>query len=253
MGDCSSWAPQWAALAARHRVLAYSRRHSSPNRFARGRAGDAGHSVQIDIDDLAGFMQELHIGCAHLVGTSYGALVALGFAIKNPDRVLSLTLAEPPLHGWADRSRSGSRLLAAFMRDVWQPAALSFERGEARRAIQLLVDGIWGRAVFDSMPPERVAAALRNANAMKVLTRSAMPFSDLSREDVATLAVPTLLVQGEFASALHAQVIEELARVLPAAALAVIPRAGHGSPAENPDAFNRAVLGLVESAEGFAG
>jgi len=54
--------------------------------------------------------------------------------------------------------------------------------------------------------------------------------------------MPILIVTGENTIRIHKLVNEELARLLPKAERATIPKAGHGSPRENPQAFNQAVL-----------
>ena len=250
MGDCHSWAAQVDALSAHFRVIAYSRRHHSPNRPRP--QGDV-HALSADVQDLHALGRLLRTGAAHLVATSYGALVALGFALEHPESVLSLVLAEPPLHRWACRTPAGAGLHAAFMAEVWQPAAQAFERGDAQGALQLLTDGMWGRPIFDSLGPRRRAAALRNADAMKALTRAPDPFPDLDRRRVARLALPTLLVRGEFASPLHARVLEEIAGVMRDASRALIAGTGHGSPHENPAGFSDAVLGFLLRQPGRAG
>ena len=244
MGDCCSWAGQMDALAANFRAIAYSRRHSHPNK---NHPGEAAHTIGIDIEDLLAIEQQLQIGPVHLVGTSYGALVALAFALAHPDMTLSLILAEPPLHRWACRTPLGALLYAAFMGDVWRPAAQAFELGDEHRALQLLTDGIWGRAIFDALPSNRRDVILRNAASMRALTRSPDPFPDLQRNAVAKMAIPTLLVHGEHASELHRYVIDELARVMPAAARAEIAGAGHGCAQENRDGFSDAVLAFLHA------
>ena len=242
MGDCDSWSSQLQAFSTHHRTIAYSRRHSNPNRNQR-MAGP--HSLAADVADLRALLFRLRTGPAHLVGTSYGALVALAYALAYPLEVRSLVLAEPPLHRWACRTAAGAVHYAAFMDEVWRQAADAFDQGQATRAMQLLVDGMWGRAVFESLPPARRAAALRNAEAMAALTRAADPFPDLPQAAVARLSMPVLLVRGELASALHIQAIDELARVLPSAVQVMIGGAGHAAPLENPDEFNRAVRAFL--------
>ena len=242
LGDCNSWAPQLAAISQQRRAIAFSRRHHSPNRNPVA----AGHAIDDDVHDLRLLQHHLGTGPAHLVGTSYGALVALLYAMRYPDAVLSLALAEPPLHRWACRSAEGQALYSAFTTEVWRASASAFDRGEDALALQLLVDGIAGHPVFETLPPNRVAAAWRNAGAMRALTRSADPFPDLSRAAVAALAMPVLLIRGENCSGLHLCVMNELAQVLPGAMQAVIRDAGHGSPLENPAAFNACILSLMD-------
>lgn len=56
------------------------------------------------------------------------------------------------------------------------------------------------------------------------------------------MSIPILIVAGENTINIHKLVNEELASLLPKAERAIIPKAGHGSPRENPQAFNEAVL-----------
>lgn len=245
MGDCTSWAPQLSALSRQHRVIAYSRRHSSPNRNPAPYPHSHSHSLQDDVGDLLGLQARLGIGSCNLVGTSYGALVALACAIRNPGRVQGLALAEPPLHRWACRTAIGAQLHDGFMKDVWAAAGAAFEAGDDDAALRLLADGMAGRPVFDSFTPERAASARRNAGAMKALVRSPDPFAGFSRSAVSALACPVLLLRGEHSSALHLCVMDELALALPAAAQTVIAGAGHGSATEKPEAFNAALLSFL--------
>jgi pimeloyl-ACP methyl ester carboxylesterase len=244
IGDCEAWPSQVEALSRQFRVISFSRRHSSPNRNP-----DPGtsHSLDDDVQDLDALLALLQAGCAHLVGTSYGALVALSFALQRPLAVASLVLCEPPLHAWACRTPAGRSLFRRFLDEAWRPARAMFDRGEDARAMQLLVDAMAGRPVFDALPLDRVASALRNRDAMATLTRADDPFPYLPREQVGALAMPVLLLRGEHTSALHAHVMDELASALPHAQASVIPAAGHAAPSENPQAFNACVLSFLAS------
>jgi non-heme chloroperoxidase len=219
MGDCRSWGAQIDAFADRYRVVAYSRRLNSPNR----NAVPAAHpSLDDDVEDLAGLQDRVRAGPTHLVATSYGALVALAFALRHPAQVRSLVLAEPPLHRWACATARGRRLHHAFMNRSWRPAASAFAEGKDRDALRSLTDGMWGRSVYRDMPQARKDTALRNVAAMRLLTQAVDPFPDLPRTAVGALTMPVLLVRGAQSSALHRQVLDELAAVLPRARSTVI-------------------------------
>jgi pimeloyl-ACP methyl ester carboxylesterase len=253
MGDLGSWPHQIRALSRRRRVIAYSRRRSHPNRNGDAPCIRFGNCVDEDVEDLLALQTALRTGPAHLLGTSYGALLAMAVALRAPDKVASLVLAEPPLHRWARATEAGQRLYTAFIDGVWRAAAEAFGLGLQRRAMQLLTDGMWGRPIFGSWPDERVDAAMRNAAAMQALTQSQDAFADMERSAVACLTMPTLLLQGEHTSALHRQVMHELSRVMRDANRAEIPFAGHGSPNENPDGFNAAVSQFLDSKGHAAG
>jgi pimeloyl-ACP methyl ester carboxylesterase len=69
-----------------------------------------GYGVRDSIADLAGLLDALNVdGPVHLVGNSYGATIALGFAVGCPELVASMVLIEArvPLEGWAEQWTAG--------------------------------------------------------------------------------------------------------------------------------------------------
>jgi pimeloyl-ACP methyl ester carboxylesterase len=94
VGSSASWyftsAP---ALARLHRVLLYDLRG-----HGRSAAAPNGYGTQSLANDLAGLLDGLNWrGPVTLVGHSYGAVVAMRFALAHPDRVSKLVLVEAPL------------------------------------------------------------------------------------------------------------------------------------------------------------
>ncbi len=83
---------------------------------------------------------------------------------------------------------------------------------------------------------------MQNVMFFKAVTASQDPFPNLSKDKVAGLRMPVLLLRGANTKELDILVSEELARTIPTAEKLIIPNAGHGSPRQNPAAFNAAVL-----------
>jgi pimeloyl-ACP methyl ester carboxylesterase len=156
--------------------------------------------------------------------------------------VRSLVLAEPPIHEWVRDSPSGVAAYKDFMTTIWEPVTKAFKAGGDEGAMRIMVDGIMGKGRFDNLPPEARAAAMQNSRFFKANTLSSDPFPNLSKDKVRRLRIPTLIITGENTIKIHKLVNEELARLLPKAEQAIIPNAGHGSPRENPQAFNEAML-----------
>src|SRR5690348_908784 len=73
-GDHRDWERVAPALGESFTVVAYDRRGHSRSE-GRGTVFD-------DADDLAGLIDGLELGAAHVVATSYGAIVALHAAIR---------------------------------------------------------------------------------------------------------------------------------------------------------------------------
>jgi pimeloyl-ACP methyl ester carboxylesterase len=238
-GDYRSWEPQMKVLSPKFRVISYSRRYHYPNNNP---LTANYHSAYTEADDLAALIRKLGLGRVHLIGTSIGAFTALVLAVNHPEMVRSLVLGEPPVHEWVRDSPNGATAYQEFMTTIWKPATEAFKTGDDQGAMRILVDGLGGKGRFDKLPPEARAAAMQNSRFFKANTLSSDPFPNLSKAKVARLRVPVLIITGENTIRIHKLVNEELARLLPKAEQATIPKAGHGSPRENPQAFNEAVL-----------
>ena len=243
-GDYRSWEPQIKALSPRYHVISYSRRYNYPNNNP---LKPTSHSAYVEAADLEAFIRKLKLGPVHLVGTSMGALTALVLATKHPAMVRSLVLAEPPLHQWVRDSPSGAPIYREFISSIWQPATDAFKAGDDEGGMRILVDGFAGERRFDSLAPERRAVSLQNSRFFKAVTVYSDPAPYFSKEKVAKLRVPILLVSGENTINLLKFIQEELGRILPKAQRVIIPNAGHGSARENPAAFNEAVLKFLGS------
>jgi pimeloyl-ACP methyl ester carboxylesterase len=97
-----SWRHHARRLAARYRVIRVQL--LSVDFGFRGQRLPPDYSVDMEVRALRGALEGLGVSAAHLVGWSYGAEVALSHALSGPQRVLSLTLIEPPA-AWVLRSR----------------------------------------------------------------------------------------------------------------------------------------------------
>jgi non-heme chloroperoxidase len=238
-GDYRSWEPQIKAFSQQYRVISYSRRYHYPNNNP---LMAESHSAYVEADDLAAFIRKLDLERVHLVGTSIGAFTALVLGVQYAEMVGSLVLAEPPVHRWIRDTPDGAAVYRQFMTVIQEPVTKAFKAGDDEGAMRIFVDGMSGTHGFDSLPPERIAAIMQNSRAIKAIAVTSDLQPDLPREKVGRLNVPVLIITGEHTIRIHKLVNEELARLLPQAERAIIPKAGHSSARENPEAFNNAVL-----------
>jgi len=238
-GDYRSWEPLMKVLSPQFRVISYSRRYNYPNNNP---LTAKYHSAYTEADDLAAFIRQLRLGRVHLVGTSMGAFTALVLAVKHPEMVRSLVLAEPPVHQWVRDTPDGVAAYRQFMTTIQGPARAAFKAGDDKGAMRFFVDGIIGTGRFDSLPAEGLAAVMQNSRFFRANTLSSDPYPNLSKDKVRQLRIPILIITGENTIRVHKLVNDELARLQPRAERAIIPKAGHGSSRDNPQAFNEAVL-----------
>jgi pimeloyl-ACP methyl ester carboxylesterase len=93
-------------LADGHRVILVDRRGYGGSRFAQAKGWPA------DMRDIADLLDE--VGPAHLIGQSYGAVVALLAAGLVPEQVLSLVAIEPPAFEVAHGDPAADATVAAL-------------------------------------------------------------------------------------------------------------------------------------------
>ena len=137
LGDYREWNPQIERISSHYRVIAYSRRYNYPNNNAEI---PPDHSAIVEARDLAALLDALKLERVHIVGYSYGALTALFFATEHPERVCSLTLAEPPILGWLPEIPGGQAELDKFMETMWRPAGDAFRRDDPETALRITCD-----------------------------------------------------------------------------------------------------------------
>src|SRR4051812_5798289 len=248
--DYRSFEPQLEPLSQRYRVISYSRRYNFPN----GRSVPAdNHSALVEADDLASLLKALGAHPAHVVGHSYGAYTVLILAMKHPELVRSLVLAEPPLLRWLPKLPGGQRLFADFMDKMWEPTGREFRRGNAEEAMRITIDWfgnngylIEGRpARFDTLPAETRGFIMENALEWQALTTSSDAFPLLDPAEVKAIQLPILLMSGQNTMQTNKLINAELERLLPKAETVVIQGATHEMWAEQPEACRARVAAFL--------
>lgn len=221
-------------------MIPYSRRYHYLNRAP---GPGAGYAAATQVDDLATLVRELGLGAVHLVGSSYGALVALVLAAQQPALARTLVLGEPPLLPWLPGLPGGEALLADFMATAFGPAREAFAYGEAERGVQAFIDGVLGAGMFGRLPPPVRAGMLDNADEMRLetVTPAAVYFPAFTPEDAGRVTQPTLLVSGELSPPVFGRISDALAQCLLRAERVTILGASRAIHLGNPPAYNEAV------------
>ena len=167
-------------------------------------------------------------------GISLGAMTALGFAARRPERVRGLLLASLPGSD-APRRAWASGFADAIERDGLEQAGAAF---------------VWGeRSRFDPAGAKLIRQGLLEHPAHALLHILRQTLAVLP--DVSELAVPlraagvpvTILAGAEDATAHEPS--ERLAAALPSATLVVVPNAGHVLNLVAPGVFNEQLLALL--------
>lgn len=188
-----------------------------------------GFEYQWLVDDLTAFVDALGLDSFHLVGFSMGAMTALQFAARTPERLRTLVVVGITTHR-EPRASVGRRLMdpaVILERDPTFAATL------ARRH-----DAGQGEGAWQHLLPAITA---------DIATQPLLTPAQLHGIDC-----PTMVVCGDRDPFVPTEHAAGLARQLPAGRLFIAPDSGHEVMARRPGLFNEAVAGFYRSTEEIA-
>jgi 3-oxoadipate enol-lactonase len=224
------WTDVADVLAPRYRVIAVDARG-----FGETPLGATGYAIADLADDVAGLLDHLGVTRAGVLGMSMGGYTALACALRHPQRVSALVLADTradadpaPMRAARDgaiaRIRAGGSgpYLDGSMARLLSPAApitlVAFLRARAEDRATSLIAGI--EALRDR--PDR-------------------------RGELGALRCPTLIIRGADDQVTPPDVMREMAAAIAGATFVELPGAGHLSHLEAPGPFERALTPFLAS------
>lgn len=231
--DSQVWRPQLDGLSDRHAVIAWD----APGA---GRSADPPETFGL-VDwahCLARFLDAIGVPRAHLLGLSWGGILAQEFYRHYPKRVLSLILADT-YAGW-----KGSL-----------PEPIPRERLESclRDASLLPADFVpkYLAGMFGESPApetqELLASIMSDFHPIGFRLMAISSAQADTRDLLQHIKVPTLLVWGEADKRSPINIAFQFLQAIPSAKLSVFSGVGHVSNLEAPDRFNAEVLGFCSA------
>ena len=206
-----------------------------------------GYRAGVLAADLAGLLDQLEIDQAHLIAHSFGGVVALEHACREPERVLSLLLADTHIGALCEDSpynhwHEGEALRQALESrkidlDVSDPyfgyrllkvvAEMHLEKTEVPEVLQELVNPLSG--ALSKRTTQQWFKLLTETDAENELTAP----DALSIERLSPLHFPILAMYGSKSPAMYTG--EKLLRVWPHAHFRQVLGAGHFFPMTRPE------------------
>lgn len=235
-GDSRSWEAQVRHFSRQYQCVVFDARGYPPSDVPESVNG---YSQAQAVRDIASVMDALEIERAHIVGLSMGGFATLHFGLTFPGRALSLCVAgvgygaEPEKR---DQFRHEAEVVAAsLMNGGMEAFAEKYAQGPTRIPFQR--DDKHGFREF--VEQLKTHSALGSANTQLGVQRERPSLYEL-QDDLSKLTVPTLILNGDEDWPCLAPGLM-LKRVIPSAALCVLPNCGHTINLELPDQFNRIV------------
>lgn len=221
-GSCSTgaaWRPMMAQWGERFRYVTTSLLGYGGT-AERRTAADA--SIDHEIDALDAVVRRAG-GPVHLVGHSYGGMVALATALRKRVAIASLTLIETPaamlLH---ERGEDAHYASFRRMTDTYFAA---FERGDPT-AVAEMIDFYGGAGTFASWPARLRDYAIETTH-VNILDWASAFGNPLSPSILAAIDVPTLVLWGASSPAAVQRANELLADCIKGASRMTVAGAAH--------------------------
>lgn len=205
--DHTTWSIPVAALRDRFTLDAYDRRPDAP-------------SVEAHADDAAARIGD---GPVLLVGSSFGAVIALELLRRGGAAIAGAVLIEPPLAPTDSEPAVPAAFLAAFDRRR--------EEAGGAAAARLFLDTVLGADTVARIP----AAFLARSTAKWAEIRAdaiALAAYRPRYAELGAVTTPVLLLGGERSAPAYRPTLDALHAALPAARLEVVAGAGHMLHAE---------------------
>lgn len=225
--DSRSWRPQIETLSNQFTVIAWDapgagESQDPPATFGIGDWAEA----------LAGVLDADGVQRAHILGLSWGGLLAQEFYRMYPTRVMSLLLADT-YAGW-----KGS--LPAAVAEQRLEAALEDSMRPPAEFVGKYLPGMFSDAPTADIRNELAGIMADFHPAGFRLMATALARAD-TRELLPTISIPTLLIWGDADKRSPLGVGQAIRDAIPGARLEVIPGAGHLSNLERSSEFNALV------------
>ncbi len=236
--DQRYWEPQMASFGERYRAIALSLRHYWPAAWD-GEGDD--FTIDRHVADVAAFARALGAGPIRLVGHSRGGHIAFRVAEQFPELLRAVVLAEPggELGAGFAASRPGPQGAVA-------DAVRLIRAGETEAALRVFTAYTGGAGAWESRPESRRQISRDNARTLLgQIDEKRLPFA---RASVQGIRVPTLLVGGADTQPQFTAILDAMERDIAGSRRVTIANAGHGMSADNPAAFDAAVLAFLDAA-----
>lgn len=191
-------------------------------------------------DDLARVLDHFKAQRAHIVGLSMGGRIAMDFAARYGDRLLTLTLCDTH-QGFAHFSDEKKR---EFIRIRKEPLINGGEPKDiAVPVAKTLIGPNAPREAFDKLVDSM--SRLHKESYIKSIEASVMGDHGASLGDI---KVPTHVICGGDDKLTTPEMARNLAGLIPGAKLTIIPGAGHLVNIEKPAEFNAVAVDFIRSA-----
>ena len=236
--------------------------------FGRGKSDTAKnvteYSLQRDIEDLEALRKAMGFSKINILGHSYGGLVAQGYAIKYPENVSHLILANS-FHSylmWQENCDNSNREIKTNYPEVWEELMKAREQGVI--SSDQIHQEIYSKVPYGFLyayNPENFKRSGRkpypNSNNSKLYYQMVGKDGDFIvgndignfdfRKELKDLKMPILIYGGRFDRVAVPWMMDKYKQYCPQAKYVMFEKSGHNPQNEEPEALFKLIRGFLEN------
>ena len=254
--DHSYLLPQMAKLSGQYKLIFYDQRGT-------GRSGGSvdTESITLDkfIDDVEGVRASFNLDKVNLLGHSWGAMLAMLYAMKYPGHVHSLILADCS-GASAEYLRQGNgiqkgRLTESERLVIATLTQMDTFKNRTPETMEEYFRILFRATFFDKKLVDSLTLAFTDATARNVITIGQLLFRGMENFDyhkqLSAITCPTLIIHGS-GDAVPVEAALKIHKRIRNSQLVILQRSGHFPFIESPAEFFKAISDFLGRAEGPA-
>jgi proline iminopeptidase len=247
--DHTSYKPTFSPLSNMAQLIYLD--HRGQGRSARSHPST--YTLDQNVEDLEALRQYLGLGPIGIVGGSYGGMVALAYASRYPQQVDRMVVyATAAQAGFLARAREllaerGTPEQIAIAQFLWDG---NFRDGAHLNDYFQVLGPLYSLTHRPAAAAASWGRAILSVDAINQAFGGFLRTYDL-RPELGQITAPTLVLGARQDWICAPEFSEEIARLIPGAALQIFEESGHSIRADRPEALLSAIADFWQDGKGF--
>jgi proline iminopeptidase len=241
--DHSSYKPGFSPLSQKVQLVYFD--HRGQGRSSRG--AKETYTLDNNVEDMEALRQHLGLDKIVVLGSSYGGMVALSYAVRYPQNVSHLiVVATVPDFRFLQRAKEilaqrGTDEQNAIAQRLWDG---TFESEEQLREYFQVMAPMYSITHDPEARQKGWDRAILSADAINVAFSSFLRSYNVL-DQLHKITSPTLVIGGRHDWICPPEFSEEIAQAIPNADLRIFENSGHSVRADEPEALLDAIAGFL--------
>ncbi|HUY73222.1 MAG TPA: alpha/beta fold hydrolase [Candidatus Dormibacteraeota bacterium] len=242
-GDHTGFKPTMSPLADRMQLVYFD--HRGQGRSARGPRET--YTLENNVEDMEALRRHLGLDKIVVIGTSYGGMVALSYAVRYPENISHLiAVVTSPNHEFLDRAQKilaerGTDEQKAIAEKLW---AGSFESEDELRDYFDIMGPMYSMKFDPEKARERRLRGIVSPDAINEGFAGFLRTYDVT-DQLHRITAPTLVIAGRHDWICPPEFSELIASKIPHADLRIFEESGHSVSGDEHEAFIDVIRGFL--------